>query len=172
MKYLGLPLGAKFKDKTKMERRLAGWKCLYLFKGRRVTLIKSTLSNLTTYFLSLFPIPASVANQMERLQQNFLWGGFGDEPKIHLVKWATVHAPMSSGGLGIRKIRLSNEALLGKWLWRFGIEKDALWRQVIEMKYGSVWGGWCTKSMNGLYGVGLWKNISQGWPFFLTPYSV
>uniref|UniRef100_A0A7N2KWC1 K Homology domain-containing protein n=1 Tax=Quercus lobata TaxID=97700 RepID=A0A7N2KWC1_QUELO len=35
MKYLGLPLGAKFKDKTiwnpileKMERRLAGWKCL------------------------------------------------------------------------------------------------------------------------------------------------
>ena len=172
MKYLGLPLGAKFKDKTKMERRLAGWKCLYLFKGGRVTLIKSTLSNLTTYFLSLFPIPASVANQMERLQRNFLWGGFGDEPKFHLVKWATVCAPISSGGLGIRKIRLSNEALLGKWLWRFGIEKDALWRQVIEMKYGSVWGGWCTKSMNGLYGVGLWKNISQGWPFFLTPYSV
>ena len=155
-----------------MERRLAGWKCLYLFKGGRVTLIKSTLSNLTTYFLSLFPIPASVANQMERLQRNFLWGGFGDEPKIHLVKWATVHAPISSGGLEIRKIRLSNEALLGKWLWRFGIEKDALWRQVIEMKYGSVWGGWCTKSMNGLYGVGLWKNISQGWPFFLTPYSI
>ena len=34
MKYLGLPLGAKFKDKTiwnpileKIERRLAGWKC-------------------------------------------------------------------------------------------------------------------------------------------------
>ena len=43
MKYLGLPLGAKFKDKTiwnpileKMERRLAGWKRLYLFKGGRV----------------------------------------------------------------------------------------------------------------------------------------
>ena len=40
MKYLGLPLGAKFKDKTiwnlileKMERRLAGWKHLYLSKG-------------------------------------------------------------------------------------------------------------------------------------------
>ena len=43
MKYFGLPLGAKFKDKTiwnpileKMERRLAGWKRLYLFKGGRV----------------------------------------------------------------------------------------------------------------------------------------
>ena len=74
MKYLGLPLGAKFKDKSiwnpileKMERRLAGWKKLYLSKGGRVTLIKSTLSNLPTYFLSLFPIPASVANCIARL---------------------------------------------------------------------------------------------------------
>ena len=69
MKYLGLPLGAKFKDKTiwnpileKIEWRLARWKRLYLSKGGRVTLIKSTLSNLPTYFLSLFPIVAVVAN--------------------------------------------------------------------------------------------------------------
>ena len=82
MKYLGLPFGAKFKDKTiwdpileKMERRLAGWKCLYLYKGGRITLIKSTLSNLPTYFLSLFPVPTIVANRMEKLQRNFLWGG-------------------------------------------------------------------------------------------------
>ena len=133
MKYLGLPLSAKFKDKTiwnpileKMERRLAGWKCLYLSKGGRVTLIKSTLSNLPTYFLSLFPMLATIANRIEKLQWNFLWGGIGDEPKFHLVKWATVCSLISSGGLGIRKLRFFNEALLGKWLWRFGIEKDAL----------------------------------------------
>ena len=62
-------LVVNFEDKTiwnpileKMERRLVGWKRLYLFKGGRVTLIKSTLSNLPTYFLSLFPIPAAVAS--------------------------------------------------------------------------------------------------------------
>ena len=81
-------------------------------KGGRVTLIKSTLSNLPTYFLSFFPIPASVANRIERHQRNFLWGNFGDEPKIHLVKWATVCAPISSSGLGIRKIRLSMKLYL------------------------------------------------------------
>ena len=62
-----------------------------------------------------------------------------------------------------KKDRLFNEALLGKWLWGFGIEEDALWRQVIEMKYGCVLGGgggWCTRSVNGPYDVGLWKNIS------------
>ena len=133
MKYLGFPLGAKFKDKTiwnpileKIERRLAGWKCLYLSKGGRVTLIKSTLSNLPTYFLSLFPIPTFVANRIEKLQRDFLWGGIGDEPKFHLVKWATVCTPIALSGLGIRKVRPFNEALIGKWLWRFGMERAPL----------------------------------------------
>ena len=69
----------------KMERRLGGWKRLYLSKGGKVTLIKSTLSNLPTYFISLFPIPAAIVNQIEKFQRNFLWGGLGDEPKFHLV---------------------------------------------------------------------------------------
>jgi hypothetical protein len=60
LKCLGLLLGAPFKAKfiwdtilEKMERRLVGWKMLYISKGGRITLIKSTLSNLPTYFLSL-----------------------------------------------------------------------------------------------------------------------
>jgi hypothetical protein len=79
----GLPLGACFKAKPiwddileKVDRRLASWKRLYLSKGGRVTLIKSTLSNLPTYFFSLFPIPTSVAKCIKKLQCDFLWGGF------------------------------------------------------------------------------------------------
>jgi hypothetical protein len=78
----------KYKDSNiwnsiieKMEKRLAGWKRLYLSKGGRVTLINSTLSNLPTYFLSLFHIPIGVANCLEKLQRDFLWGGIGDEFK-------------------------------------------------------------------------------------------
>ena len=123
LKYLGLPLGACFKAKSiwdgvleKMEQRLAGWKRLYLSKGGRVTLIKSTLSNLPTYLLSLFPIPVSVANRIEKLQRDFLRGGIGDEFKFHLVSWSKDCSPISERRLRIRNLRVFNRALLGKWL--------------------------------------------------------
>ena len=112
-----------------------------------------------------------MANQIARLQRDFLWGGLGDEPKFHLVNWSTSCTPLSSGGLGIRNLRTFNVALLGKWLWRFGQESDALWHQVIEAKYGCDWGGWCFCPFSGPHGVSLWKNIRRGWPslsrFFL-----
>jgi len=60
LKYLGMPLGVRHKAKfiwddivVKMERHLANWQKLYLSEGARVTLIKSTLSNLPTNFFGV-----------------------------------------------------------------------------------------------------------------------
>jgi exonuclease III len=173
MKYLGLPLGAAYKDISiwnevteQMERRLAGWKKIYLSKGGRLTLIKSTLSNLPTYYLSLFPVPMSVANRIEKIQRDFLWGGMGDEKKLHLVSWNQVCRPLRAGGLGIRNVFKFNKALLGKWLWRYATEREALWYKVIKEKYEEQDGGWCSKEVCGTFGVGLWKHIRRGWDMF------
>ena len=117
--YFGMLLGA-FKSKSiwnsiveKMECKLAGWKSLYLSKGGRLTLLKSTLSSLPMYYLSLFTIPASVAQRIEKIQRNFLWGGKDDGTEIHLLNWDTICSPFTHGGLVVRKL-VFNRALLGK----------------------------------------------------------
>lgn len=129
--YLSLPLGAHFKSKAiwdwvieKMEKRLANWKKIYLSKGGCLTLIKSTLSSIPTYFLSLFPLPVGLAKRLGVFREIFLWDRPGGEHNLHLVNWKTVCSPFARGGLGVKNLTLFNKALLNKWLWRFGIEQD------------------------------------------------
>lgn len=143
MSYLGLPLGSCYKAKAvwdsveeRFQKRLASWKRQYIPKGGRVTLIKNTFSNLPIYFMSLFVIPASVAKRLEKIPRDFLWSGVGEEFKYHLVEWDKVCVPMRKGGLGVRRLKLFNQALLGKWLWRFACERERWWRKIIVAKYG------------------------------------
>ena len=95
--YLGLPLGAPHRalgvwDSIEygFRRRLATWKRQYISKGERITLIRSTLSSLPIYFLSLFKMPKIVCSRLEKIQRDFLWGGGNLERKPHLVNWKTV----------------------------------------------------------------------------------
>jgi hypothetical protein len=62
----------------KIEQRLVSWKMMYLSKGDRITLIKSTLFKLSTYFMSLFPLPVGVANHMRGFNE-ISYGGLGSE---------------------------------------------------------------------------------------------
>ena len=142
----------------KVRRRLALWKRQYLSKGGRITLIKSTLASIPLYQMSLFRMPKSVARRLEKLQRDFLWGGVNGGNKAHLVKWE-VCADKEKGGLGLRKLVCLNKVLLGKWIWMFARAKEELWKKVLEAKYGQEDFGWRTRKANGVFGVGLWKEI-------------
>ena len=77
--YLGMPLGAPFKyvgawdgKEERFRKRLAMWKRQYISKGRRITLIRSTLSNLPIYFMSIFQLHRAVRMRLEKIQKDFL----------------------------------------------------------------------------------------------------
>ena len=50
-----------------------------------ITLHRSTMASLPSYFMSLLPIPRMVRLRIEQIQINFLWGGGAIEWQPHLV---------------------------------------------------------------------------------------
>jgi hypothetical protein len=92
----------------------------------------------------------------------------GEEHKFHLVAWDRICSPIHQGGLGVRQLTPFNLALLGKWLWRFGLEESHLWRRVVAAKYGVGRGDWTTSLPRGSYGCSLWRHIRKWWEVFST----
>lgn len=141
--YLGLPVGADPRRLAtwqpvvdKVRRRLTSWNSKFISLGGRVVLLKSILTALPTYFLSIFKAPKGVIHTVESLFKQFLWGGGECKNKIHWVAWREVCKEKEDGGLGIKNLRAFNLALLGKWLWRLRTEKEALWYKVLVSRYG------------------------------------
>lgn len=130
---------------TNLEKRLAGLKKIYLSKRGKEVLIKSALSSIATYSLSLFLAPAIVTIRFERLQRNFLWDSTEGGEAVPLGPMETVTISKHWGGFGVKDPRIFNKALSGKWLWRFGSEVRTFWREVIGEKYGVLEGEWRTK---------------------------
>jgi len=56
--------------------------------------------------------------------------------KISWVDWNTVCSRKEVGGLGVRRIREFNIALLGKWCWRLLEDTDSMWFRVLSARYG------------------------------------
>ena len=77
-----LPLGAKHNSQRvwdgveeRFRKRLALWKRHYISKGGRRTLIRSTLSNLPIYIMSLFHLPKSVEKGWRGFKGSFFMEG-------------------------------------------------------------------------------------------------
>ena len=61
-----------------------------------------------------------------------------DEFKFFLVYRNIVCAPIENQSVGLCILDTSNQAMLGKWLWRHGVKGTRFWRQVVGLK---VWVG-------------------------------
>lgn len=177
--FLGLPLGTKASSVDiwnpiikRMSRKLSCWKGKLLSRGGKLVLLKSMLASVPIYFLSLFQAPKSVINQLEKIQRDFLWNSDREGRKIHWVGWKNVCKPMNQGGLGIKSLSTISRALLDKWLWRFGVERNALWWKLVEAKYGEDH-SWRSSMPERVMGCSLWSGICKGTDsFFKFVYKI
>ncbi|KAK0580349.1 hypothetical protein LWI29_000920 [Acer saccharum] len=140
--YLGVPLihsritKSTYKEiLEKSQQRLASWKSASLSFAGRCTLIKAVASALPIYAMQSIKIPTEMCAKLDKLNRDFLWGNNAENKKIHLVKWDTVCTPKNKGGLGIKKTRLMNQALLAKAGWRMNQDTNGLWANILKGKY-------------------------------------
>jgi hypothetical protein len=134
VKYLGVPLLSKRLSSEncvglvdKVKTRLFSWQNKCLSFAGRLQLIRSVLSSLQVYWSSIFVLPVSISNDIERLMRGFLWShGILKRGKAK-VNWIDVCKPRSQGGLGIKSLRTWNIALISKHVWNIVSGKNSLW---------------------------------------------
>lgn len=118
-------------------KRLTRWKGRRLSLGGRITLLRSVLSSIPLYYLSLFRIVRKVPKILIGIQRSFLW----------LIKFHS---------LGFKHLDIFNLSLLRKWRWRVLVDKEAYWYSILHSRYGAL---------NQQHEPQLWnsKNSSQRW---------
>ncbi|KAK4383214.1 hypothetical protein Sango_2797600 [Sesamum angolense] len=149
VKYLGIPLTSSSLTIAdcrplidKVDTRLAAWNHQNLSYAGRLQLIKSVLSNLHTYWASVLILPEGVLKLLENNMRTFLWqGSFGSGNAK--VAWDQLCKPKAEGGLGIRSLIITNQALILKQLWRI-LQNDGTsiwvdWIQQYRLRHSTFW---------------------------------
>ncbi|GJY21255.1 RNA-directed DNA polymerase, eukaryota [Tanacetum coccineum] len=141
----------------KVRSKLSSWKAKTLSVGGRLTLIKSVLGAIPTYYLSLYKVPEGVLSHLESLRNSFLLGADVGERKITWVCWRKVMAHKQLSGLEVSSLYALNLALLFKWIWRFRASRPALWIKIIKAIHGNTGHLDCTISSPS--GCSVWLGV-------------
>jgi hypothetical protein len=124
--YLGLPILMGNSKKRafqgimdKVLSRIAGWRVKTLSQAGRLILIKSVAAALPSYAMSTFLLPKSLCSKLDRIFKN-LWWRFPTKKtrNLSLKAWDSFCLPKDLGGLGLRKMREVNLALISKLGWK------------------------------------------------------
>jgi len=135
-----------------VRNRLSEWKSNNLSMGGHLILLKFAMSALPVYFISFFMAPSGFISSLKSIFNAFFWEGSEDFRKISWIKWDTICLRKEQGGLGVKRLREFNLALLRKWCWRMLEEKGSLWNEVLCACYGEVRGGCVFEGEGGLFG--------------------
>ncbi|XP_022895208.1 uncharacterized protein LOC111409387 [Olea europaea var. sylvestris] len=136
-RYLGIPLASeklKVSSYAPFLEKIAGyigaWSCASLSYAGKLELIRAVLQGVECFWLSIFPISATIISRIVSLCRNFLWGS-----KKPLVAWKNLCLPKAEGGLGLKDLKTWNLVLLAKFLWNIHKKKDTLWIRWVHHAY-------------------------------------
>ena len=102
------PLGYGIEDwrwfLLKFEKKLSNWTYKLLSLDGRLVLVKSVLTSLAVYWLTLARMPSTILNYIMRYIFNFLWGSSQGKQRYHLFDWNSISRPYTLGGWNIKNL--------------------------------------------------------------------
>jgi hypothetical protein len=143
--YLGLPLHYRKPTKEMMHSliqkiadRLPGWKRRFFSYPGRELLVKSVLSSMATYFLTVHKhkLQKWAIARVDRFRRSFLWKGHHSDNISGghcLVNWETCLRPKRWGGLGIKDLNKFSRALRLRWSWHQWDHKEKPWKHLLRV---------------------------------------
>jgi hypothetical protein len=100
----------------KVVGKLPNWKGKLLNKAVWLTLIKSVLTSVVIYHMTVFPLSKWAIKKIDKIRPSFLWQGNEDVRGGHcLVNWKQVQWVKKLGGLGVLDLARFNRALRLRW---------------------------------------------------------
>jgi len=141
-KYLGLPsmIGRDKRSifsfiKDRIWRRINAWKGRALSKAGKEVMIKSMLQSIPSYIMSIYLLPNSVIDDIEKMINAFWWGGRSNNRRIKWMAWERVACPKEFGGMGFRNFKAFNLSMVAKQGWSFLSKHDSLVARVFKSRY-------------------------------------
>lgn len=141
--YLGLPLGTTRPTVNDLmplvasvERKISV-AATFLDCGSKLMFVNSALSSLLVYTMRSIKIPTKIIDHLDKLLRRCFWSKQTEDGQKHtsLAAWEMVCRPKSKGGLGIVDIKVQNQGLLLKQLFKFYNRLDVPWVNLVWNTY-------------------------------------
>ncbi|GAU27012.1 hypothetical protein TSUD_313740 [Trifolium subterraneum] len=143
--YLGLPsmVGRSKKAifsyiKDRIWKRINSWRGCALSKAGKEIMRKSVLQAIPSYVMSMFILPASLIDDIEKMINAFWWRGGNtnnNNKGIHWLAWERLACPKAHGGLGFRNFEAFNKAMVAKQVWNIVQNPNSLVVKLIKARY-------------------------------------
>nr|GEV02808.1 RNA-directed DNA polymerase, eukaryota [Tanacetum cinerariifolium] len=150
--YLGVKVGCNMSRITswddvisKVSSRLSKWKLKLLSIGGRLSLLKSVLTSILLYHMSILKVPITVLNHLKSIHRNFFCEVDGSDWKLAWIGWNSVLTSKKNGGLGVFSFFAHNRALLFK-MPRGDVEQEnygLLCSKVVDLVLPNISDRWC-----------------------------
>jgi hypothetical protein len=117
-------------------KKISSWSSRCLSQAGREVLIKSVLQSIPSYVMSVFLLPGSLINDIEKMLNSFWWGhNSANSRGLHWLSWERLSVPKVFGGMGFKGLKAFNMAMVGKQAWKLVSSPESLITRLLKAKY-------------------------------------